>query len=172
MNFLIDILINLLKENSYIIICIFAVLLVYFIISEIKWQKTKFKDFIDVKEIKNLPTKPESGCYVFLIYDKKMEKLDKSYKHVYVGQSVDLLKRIKTHLSGNGCKYIYKDYKYGKYVYVKLIKRHVGSLDRTEKYLIRKYKAFYSKKGYNKTRGGGGYYGKGVKGVIRKAVRK
>ena len=47
MNFLIDMLINFLKENSYIIICIFAVLLVYFIISEIKWQKTKFKGFID-----------------------------------------------------------------------------------------------------------------------------
>lgn len=65
------------------------------------------------------------GCYIILIYKRRplyhtVQKC-KRYNEVYVGQSVNMYKRVYNHLTGHGNGDVYADVKYGKYVYVKFI---------------------------------------------------
>lgn len=153
-------LIDFISKNITLIIILFVIFTVFYCVYREIERKNRVKDFLYIDEFLKLPNEKISGCYVLLVYDSPLSKNNLNYKHVYVGQSIDLYRRVKTHLSGNGNKKIFWDNKKKKYVYVRLFKAPAGTLDALEKRLIKKYNAFYSKKGYNKTRGGGGYYGK------------
>ena len=160
MNILFDILLEFFGKYKEILLPGILILSVIYIIFKIIENKEKFKDFISIDEFRKMSTEEISGCYVFLVYNNLKDVEKHKFAHVYVGQSVDLNKRIKTHLSGNGCKEIYWDIRKQKIVKVKLAKVPVMKLDKKEKQLIKLYNAYHSRKGYNKTRGGGGYYGK------------
>lgn len=74
----------------------------------------------------------------------------------YVGQSINILMRVRTHLKGRGSDNLYKDIKRGdKFTiqFVRLIDTHFRDLDSLEKYHISKNNSYVS--GYNKTRGNG-----------------
>lgn len=76
-------------------------------------------------------------------------------KH-YVGQSVNVIKRVNMHFGGkhSGNKDVYKDYKNGDQWDIKLIsmkQTNYVNLNDLEKYAIKLYKGY--DKGYNKTRG-------------------
>lgn len=74
----------------------------------------------------------------------------------YVGQSVDLIRRINEHLKGYGNQGVHDSMEMGDKFTIQLIKlsnSKFNSLDSLEKYHIRKCDSF--RKGYNKTRGNG-----------------
>lgn len=91
------------------------------------------------------------GCYVILVFDQPTASY-KNYQDVYVGQSVNVYKRVHNHFNGKGNGDIYADAKYGKYIYVKIIPCEAGEMNQMEKELISFYNATDS---YNKTSGGG-----------------
>lgn len=74
----------------------------------------------------------------------------------YVGQSKNVLRRVKNHFTGNGNKDVYADYRRGHpftIQYISLLESGYMSLDKLEKDYIRKYDA--KRRGYNKTQGNG-----------------
>ena len=114
-------------------------------------------DFVDatdlLKELKRCILYNCCGCYVFLIFDEPVINNDySSYNSVYVGQSENVGKRVRNHLTGHGNGDVYADFKYGKFVYVKMIICDYDELDGMERDLIFTYDA--QNRGYNKTQGG------------------
>ncbi len=79
-----------------------------------------------------------SGVYVLFIY--------------YVGQSINVLKRVKTHLTGSGNGDVYADFKYNDNFEVTIHHCNKDELNDIERAFITKYKASTSQ-GYNKNRG-------------------
>lgn len=75
----------------------------------------------------------------------------------YVGQSVDVIKRVSSHFSGRGNGDVYADYKYGNSFEIILIpfQQPYKSLNALEREMIRQFNA---DKGYNKTKGNIGWY--------------
>lgn len=71
----------------------------------------------------------------------------------YVGQSVNIVKRVNNHFTGKGNGDVYADFKYGHKFKIKLIRCKEKKLDEIEKYYITKYKSFDN--GYNKNVGNG-----------------
>lgn len=74
----------------------------------------------------------------------------------YVGQSVDLMRRVREHLRGRGNPGIHQSMRVGdKFTieFIKLSESGFHNLDNLEKHYIRKYDSF--RRGYNKTRGNG-----------------
>lgn len=104
------------------------------------------EDFEQYKREAKLDKYKEEGVYVFT----NLSKADKKY----VGQSVDIVNRVDTHLSGRGNKLIYSDIIKGDKLIVEFIKlkdsgyKGLNSLERS---LIARYNSYNS--GYNKTRG-------------------
>lgn len=92
-----------------------------------------------------------SGCYVILIFDRPVTKNFRGYKEVYIGQSINVRRRVYNHFTGSGNGDVYADIKYGKYAYVQIIECSKKLLNRTEKQLIEEFGAT---KSYNKTKGG------------------
>lgn len=92
------------------------------------------------------------GCYVITIYDHPIEcgEFD-DYENVYVGQSVNICQRVHAHFNGKGNGDVYADIKYGKWVYVSLVRCERQEMNRVEKELIA---AFGATASYNKTCGG------------------
>ena len=88
-----------------------------------------------------------SGCYVLL---------NKSKNKNYVGQSVNVLRRINNHLNGKGNGDVYADLKYGDMFKIIIVKCNVDELNVIEKNLISEYDAF--SKGYNRNEGVGKGY--------------
>lgn len=89
---------------------------------------------------------------VYLIYNNER-------KMYYVGQSVRVLSRVKSHLlgQGSGNSDIYADRKYGSTFNVKLLPLNgsgFNNLDDMERHYISATNAYEN--GYNKTRGNGG----------------
>ena len=76
------------------------------------------------------------GCYVVLIYDKKLVFNPMNYDDIYVGQSVNVRKRVFSHLKGRGNGNVYYGVKSGCKVYVIIIKCPAKKLNRNEKELI------------------------------------
>jgi len=74
------------------------------------------------------------------------------YENIYVGQSVNVCKRVHTHFNGKGNGDVYADIKYGKKVYVRIVPCGKERLNIVEKELIR---AFNATNSYNNTQGGG-----------------
>lgn len=70
----------------------------------------------------------------------------------YVGQSVDVFKRVSSHFMGRGNGDVYADYKYGNQFKITLfpLQSPFNSLNSMERTMIRYYDANY---GYNKTKG-------------------
>ncbi|MBQ8806224.1 MAG: GIY-YIG nuclease family protein [Bacteroidaceae bacterium] len=111
------------------------------------------KDFLD--EWEYYRQHDQAGCYVILIYKRrpfiKTVKKNKRYQAVYIGQSINIHKRVYNHLTGHGNGDVYADVKYGKHVFVKFIPCDSEQLNKYEKELIRLFKATDS---YNRTKGG------------------
>ena len=98
-----------------------------------------------------------SGCYVILIFDGPVAGGDfGGYRNGYVGQSVNVIARVHSHLTGKGNGDVYADRKNGKHVYVRLITCPVEELNSLEVMLIG---AFDWKRLYNRNRGGGSRHG-------------
>lgn len=91
------------------------------------------------------------GCYVILLYDKKMIFNPMNYDDIYVGQSVHVRHRVFSHLMGHGNGNVYFGAKSGCRVYVLIAPCKKKNLNRTEKELISYFDATSS---LNKTRGG------------------
>lgn len=103
------------------------------------------KEFFNMKKIKS---KDFKGVYILFNENKKM---------YYVGQSINVIKRINNHLTGKGNGDVYADYKFGDNFKIKIIplyKSGFETLNSLEKNAIYTYKAF--SKGYNKNRGNRG----------------
>ena len=93
-----------------------------------------------------------SGCYIITIYSKPVKDENwKSYENVYVGQSMHICQRVHNHFNGKGNGDVYADIKYGKWVYVSLVRCEVYEMNDKEIELI---SVFNATKSYNKTRGG------------------
>ena len=96
-----------------------------------------------------------SGCYVITIYRRKPLRSTANktnrYNDVYVGQSVNIYKRVFNHLTGHGNGDVYADVKYGCHVYVKFVPCPAEQLNKYEKWLINHFDATTS---YNRTKGG------------------
>lgn len=92
------------------------------------------------------------GCYVILIFDHLVRDNKYSgYQNIYIGQSVNMCKRVHNHFNGKGNGDVYADIKYGKYVYVQFYPCGKNELNKIEKNLIA---AFHAKSSYNMTSGG------------------
>lgn len=87
-----------------------------------------------------------SGAYIIT------NKTRGNYK--YVGQSIDLIRRVNSHVNGRGNKDIYSDLNSGDNFTIELIKlteTNYTSLNDLERNLIRDNNSYHN--GYNKTRG-------------------
>lgn len=74
----------------------------------------------------------------------------------YVGQSINILSRIRTHLGGRGNPELYRDIEKGNKFTIQLVRladSEFSNLDSLEKHYISKHDSYVS--GYNKTRGNG-----------------
>lgn len=91
------------------------------------------------------------GCYVMLIYDKKLIFNPLNYDDIYVGQSVNVRKRVFSHICGRGNGNVYYGLKSGCRVYVVIQKCRRKKLNEEEINLIRHFKSTDS---LNMTRGG------------------
>lgn len=103
------------------------------------------KEFFNMKKLK---LKDFKGIYILFNENKNM---------YYVGQSINVLKRINNHLTGKGNGDVYADYKYGDSFKIKtlpLYKSGFETLNSLEKSAIYTYSAF--SKGYNKNKGNRG----------------
>ena len=94
-----------------------------------------------------------SGCYVILIFEEPVtDGCYLGYDDIYIGQSVNITKRVHQHFSGKGNGDVYADIKYGKSVYVLLIPCEREEMNDLEKALISEFESTDS---YNATAGGG-----------------
>lgn len=92
------------------------------------------------------------GCYVILMFSHAV--LDgnwSTFDDVYIGQSVNMCKRVHAHFNGKGNGDVYADLRNGKHVYVQFKPCEKAQMNDLEKALIATYRATNS---YNKTRGG------------------
>lgn len=92
------------------------------------------------------------GCYVVLIYDKRLIFKPMNYDDIYVGQSVNVRRRVFSHLKGHGNGNVYYGLRSGCRIYVLIRKCSKKKLNRNEKALIEYFDATSS---LNMTRGGG-----------------
>ena len=95
----------------------------------------------------------KSGCYVILIFSFPV--CDENYKSLMIlllGESLNLSKRMKQHLTGSGNKNVFRDYQKGKFIYFTFQRCQPSYMNRMEKNLIR---AFRSTDSYNIQKGGG-----------------
>ena len=97
----------------------------------------------------------QPGCYVITIWFRKPSKRmiyqQKRYDEVYVGQSINMYKRVFNHLTGHGNGDVYADVRNKRYVYVSFYPCTPKKLNKNEKKLIEQYRAIDS---YNRTKGG------------------
>jgi hypothetical protein len=80
--------------------------------------------------------------------------LNKTKGIYYVGQSVDVFKRVNTHFTGRGNGDVYADYKYGDEFSIKMIPLDgsgFSDLNQLEKVMILTHDAYT--RGYNRNRG-------------------
>ena len=94
-------------------------------------------------QVSNIQNRP--GCYVITIWN------DGKIENVYSGQSVDVQRRIKEHLSGHGNKKVYQDILRNKEIRIYPVYCRAKRMNRLEKKLIRSFRA---RKSYNIQRGG------------------
>ena len=100
------------------------------------WQQDK-KDF--------------PGCYIILIYNKKLILNPMHYDDIYIGQSVHVRQRVFHHLKGHGNGEVYYGLRSGCKVYILIEKCRPKKLNQYEKELIAYFDATSS---INMTTGG------------------
>lgn len=86
-----------------------------------------------------------AGVYILFNRTKNM---------YYVGQSINVFRRVNNHFTGHGNGDIYADYKYGDLFAIRMIPLKgsgFANLDSLERDAISTYRAYY--KGYNRNRG-------------------
>jgi hypothetical protein len=95
------------------------------------------------------------GCYIITIYNRRPKKRKVKrligYHEIYVGQSVNMYRRVFNHFTGHGNGDVYADVKYQRHVFVKFIPCSPEQLNNYEKCLISQYNTTTS---YNRTKGG------------------
>ena len=92
------------------------------------------------------------GCYVIMMFNKPVRhKRFYGYENIYVGQSVNVCKRVHNHFNGKGNGDVYSDRRNGMYVYVRFVPAKEKKLNDTETALI---EAFHATDSYNRTKGG------------------
>lgn len=105
------------------------------------------------KGVSGLKYSDGAGCYVILVFDNPVLNGNYSrFENIYIGQSVNVCRRVHSHFNGNGNGDIYADIKYGKYVYVQLLMCRKKDMNELERKLI---EAFGATASYNVTKGGG-----------------
>jgi len=122
---------------------------IYYKNFEMNWITSRYGN----KGVSGYKCNDTSGCYVILIFGNivENEKYD-NFDNVYIGQSINICKRVHSHFTGKGKGDIYADIKYGKEAYVQFIPSPIEDMNKLEKELIRSFNAQTS---YNNTRGGG-----------------
>lgn len=94
-----------------------------------------------------------TGCYIILVFDKPVLNGNYSrFENIYIGQSLNVCRRVHNHFNGKGNGDVYADIRGGKHVYVQLLKCRKKDMNELERRLI---KAFGATRSYNSTRGGG-----------------
>lgn len=92
------------------------------------------------------------GCYVIMIFRKPVHgKRFYGYDNIYIGQSVNVCKRVHNHFNGKGNGDVYADVKNGMHVYVRFVPVKEKKLNDMETALI---EAFHATDSYNQTKGG------------------
>lgn len=91
------------------------------------------------------------GCYIILIYDKKLIVNPMHYDDIYVGQSVNVRRRVFQHLKGHGNGDVYYGLRSGCKVFILIAKCRRKKLNQYEKELIAFFDATSS---INMTAGG------------------
>ena len=91
------------------------------------------------------------GCYIILIYNKKLIWNPMHYDDIYIGQSVHVRNRVFHHLKGHGNGEVYYGLRSGCKVYILIRKCRRKKLNQYEKELIAYFDATSS---INMTRGG------------------
>lgn len=125
------------------------------------------KDNTKIKKLSKQATEIDAKDFIKMRNDKTKKKqfiyndfqgvyilLNKNKKIYYVGQSINILKRVNNHFSGKGNGDVYADFKYGDTFTITTIPLENSgfkNLNDLEKQAITVFKAY--KKGYNKTRG-------------------
>jgi len=93
------------------------------------------------------------GCYCLFIFEKPPRSGSYlGYDDIYIGQSVNVTRRVHGHLTGKGKGDVYADIKYGPSVSVELVPCEKEDMNEVEKALIAQ---FHSTDSYNDTKGGG-----------------
>ena len=118
---------------------------------ETKIRKRRYVRIEDFLESWNRDKSDFPGCYIMLIYDRKLILNPLHYDDIYVGQSVNVRKRVFSHVMGRGNGNVYYGLKSGCKVYVLIEKCSRRKLNRNEIDLIHYFKATNS---LNMTRGG------------------
>lgn len=156
---------NLVDITIYIIlIYLTARYSTLFLYRQIKWLFTDKEKLIQREKMRF-----ENTFYAQDFYKLEKSLIQKGFKtegvyiftnirngKKYVGQSVDLMRRLNEHLSGRGNQDVHEDMSFGDEFTIKLIRLDDTSfrdLDKLEKHYITKTNSYY--KGYNKTRGNG-----------------
>ena len=117
-------------------------------------DKIRKKDYVKVEDfLDSWKASKEDfpGCYVIMIYDKKLILNPMHYDEIYVGQSVNVRKRLFSHCMGHGNGNVYYSLKSGCKVYVIIQKCSKSKLNKAEIDLI---EYFHATKSLNMTRGG------------------
>ena len=153
-----------LSDNRSLIIAISALIVLIIVIIIIVRLKTpvykriesriKHRDYISIEDFFESWKKDKSdfpGCYVVLIYDRKLVINPMNYDDIYIGQSVNVRKRVFNHLKGHGNGDVYYGLKSGCKVYIVIEKCRKKKLNSAEKELISYYHATES---LNMTSGG------------------
>lgn len=122
-------------------------------ISEEEFMKDWITEMDGRKCISGYKAHEFSGCYVILIFESPVtDGCYLGYDDIYIGQSVNVTKRVHQHFSGKGNGDVYADIKYGKSVYVLLVPCEREEMNDLEKALISEFESTDS---YNATSGGG-----------------
>lgn len=117
-------------------------------------RKIRNKNYMSMEEFFESWKEDKSdfpGCYVVLIYDRKLIMNPMNYDDIYVGQSIHVRQRVFSHLMGHGNGNVYYGLKSGCKVYVVIQKCSRKKLNQAEKDLI---SYFNSTDSLNMTRGG------------------
>ncbi len=93
-------------------------------------------------------TLDQPGCYV-IVTSPSPDGV--AYENVYVGQSLHVCSRVRSHLTGHGNGDVYADVRMGKPVFVKIVPCPAQQMNAMERNLIKTFNATSS---YNATAGG------------------
>lgn len=111
--------------------------------------------WIDMKNgktaVTGFKTMDQPGCYVILINPRHDNRGKQIYDNVYIGQSLKVCSRVRSHLTGHGNGDVYADVRSNQNVVIRILTCNKTEMNEKEKTLIA---AFHATSSYNRTRGG------------------